>query len=54
MPGFYQEVIKNDARFGSVNRVADPKLLEPSTRAASAGILDDARTLGIDLMIFET
>jgi len=54
MPTFYEDVIKNDARFNSVNRVADPGLVEPVTRAAIASILNDARALGIELMIFET
>jgi hypothetical protein len=45
MSSFYEDVIKNDARFNSVNRVADPELLEPVTRAAVASILDDARAL---------
>jgi hypothetical protein len=54
MSSFYEDVIKNDARFNSVNRVADPELLEPVTRAAVASILDDARALGIELMVFET
>jgi D-alanyl-D-alanine carboxypeptidase len=54
MPSFYEDVIKNDGRFKSVNRVADPNLLEPVTRSAIANILHDARALGIELMIFET
>jgi hypothetical protein len=41
-------------RFNSANRVADPELLEPVTRAAIANILQDARALGIELMLFET
>ena len=32
MPSFYEDVIKNDARFNSAKRVADPELLEPVTR----------------------
>src|SRR5438477_13219095 len=54
MPSFYEDVIKNDARFNSAKRVADPELLEPVTRAAIANILQDARALGIELMVFET
>ncbi len=54
MSSFYDDVIKNDARFNSAKRVADPELLEPVTRAAIANILQDARALGIELMVFET
>ncbi|PYX09009.1 MAG: hypothetical protein DMG88_08005 [Acidobacteria bacterium] len=54
MPSFYEDMIKNDARFNSVSRVGDPNLIEPVTRSAIANILDDARALGIELMIFET
>src|SRR5437879_11156333 len=54
MPSFYEDVIKNDARFNSAKRVADPELIEPVTRAAIANILQDARALGIELMVFET
>ncbi len=38
MSSFYEDVIKNDARFNSANRMADPELLEPVTRAAIANI----------------
>ncbi len=54
MSSFYEDVIKNDARFNSAKRVADPELLEPVIRAAIANILQDARALGIELMVFET
>src|SRR5437667_11869784 len=54
MPSFYEDVIKNDARFNRAKRVADPELIEPVTRAAIANILQDARALGIELMVFET
>jgi len=54
MPSFYEDVIKNDARFNSAKRVADPELIEPVTRAAIANILQVARALGIELMVFET
>jgi hypothetical protein len=54
MASFYEDVIKNDPRFNSVKRVNDPELLEPVTRAAINSIVEDARALGIDLMVFET
>src|SRR5204863_9572327 len=54
MPSFYEDVIKNDARFNSAKRVADPELIEPVTRAAIANILRDARALGVELMVVVT
>lgn len=54
MPGFYEDVIKNDPRFHSIQRVADPLLLEPQTRAAVQAVIDDAAAHGIALMTFET
>jgi hypothetical protein len=54
MASFYEDVIKNDRRFESVKRVSDMELLEPVTRAAISNIVEDARALGIDLMVFET
>lgn len=54
MSNFYLDVIKTDARFNSTERISDPELLEPITRAAVEAIIDDAKAQGIDLMIFET
>lgn len=51
---FYADVICKDARFTSVDRVADIHLLEPNTRAAVQAIITDAKQLGIALMVFET
>ena len=53
-PNFYTDVIANDPRFASVDRVADVGLLEPKTRALVQAIIDDALQLGYMLMIFET
>jgi hypothetical protein len=50
----YEDLIKNDPRFDSVKRVSAMALLEPVTRTAINNITDDARALGIDLMVFET
>jgi hypothetical protein len=54
MASFYEDVIRKDPRFNSVKRVSDMALLEPVTRAAVATIVEDARLMGIDLMVFET
>lgn len=54
MPNFYTDVIRKDPRFNLSTRVADPTLLEPTTRAAVSGIVADAMAQGIQLMIFET
>jgi hypothetical protein len=51
---FYTDVISNDPRFHSAERISDPNLLEPVTRAQVQAIVDDATHLGIDLIIFET
>lgn len=51
---FFTDVISNDHRFKSVDRIADPNLLEPQTRARVLAIIADAKELGINLMIFET
>lgn len=51
---FYESVIKQDARFKSSKRVADPALLEPQTRAAVQAIIADAAVMGLNLVIFET
>ena len=54
-PGsFYTDVIAKDRRFHSVDRIADPNLLEPGTRALVQAIIADARQLGIELMIYES
>src|SRR5712691_10399918 len=54
MSSFYEDVIKNDARFNSAKRVADPELLEPVSRAAIANILQDPSALRIKLILFDT
>jgi len=51
---FYTQVIMPDPRFNSTNRIADPELLEPTTRQQVQGIVADAAATGIKLMIFET
>lgn len=54
MANFYTDVISQDARFKTTNRVADPNLLEPGTRRLVQAIIDAANAQGIALMIFET
>jgi len=54
MSSFYTDVIVPDARFDSVIRVSDPSLLEPTTRHLVEGIVSTARSMGIELMIYET
>lgn len=51
---FYTDVIAKDARFQSLDRISDPNLLAPTTRAQAQAIIDDAKHLGIDLIMFET
>ena len=51
---FYDDVIRKDARFASSARVDDLALLEPVTRAAVTAIIQDAKTLGVEVMVFET
>lgn len=54
MSNFFNDVISKDPRFHSLQRVSDPKLLEPATLAAVKAVIDDAAAHGITLMIFET
>lgn len=54
MISFFENTLKTDLRFNSSNRIADPEMLEPVTRAAVDAIIADAAAHGISLMIFET
>ena len=54
MANFYSDVISIDSRFDTVNRVADPALLEPVTRQLVQRIVATAENMGIALMIYET
>jgi len=51
---FFDDVIKTDPRFMSTERVSDLALLEPVMRAKVAAIVQDAASLGLKLMVFET
>lgn len=54
MGNFFTDVISQDSRFNSSDRVADPLLLEPMTRKLVQQIVDAAQQMGIAVMIFET
>jgi hypothetical protein len=54
MGNFYTDVIKRDDRFYSIQRIDDVNLLEPVTRQLITGVLEEAKHLGFDMMIFET
>jgi hypothetical protein len=54
MGNFYTDVIRNDPRFGNLEPIHDPVLLEPVTRELVAAIIADAAAAGIKLMTFET
>ena len=54
MGNHYTDVIQKDARFDATTLVHDMALLEPRTRAAVVAILADAKTHGVDYMVFET
>jgi len=53
-PNWYTEVISQWPRFGSPDRCADMSLLEPTTRQAVESIIEDAHSLGITLVPWET
>jgi hypothetical protein len=54
MGNFFTDVISQDSRFNSIKRVADVALLEPVTRQLVQSIVDNAKQMGIDVMVFET
>jgi hypothetical protein len=54
MGNFFTDVISKDPRFHSPTRIADPLLLEPTTRQLVENIIAAAKHMGIEIMIFET
>lgn len=54
MSDFFTDVIMKDPRLSSTARVDDLALLEPVTRQAVLDIVQDAKALGIDLIVYET
>lgn len=51
---FYESVIKKDHRYNSIDRVSDPDLLEPVTRAAVMAIVAAANADRHGVAIYET
>jgi hypothetical protein len=51
---FYTDVISKDLRFASLTRVADPSLLEPTTRQLVERLVSSSQQMGIEVMIYET
>ncbi len=54
MSDFYNDVITKDPRFHSLDRVADIDLMEPSVRQKVLKLMEDAKKIGIELMVYET
>jgi hypothetical protein len=54
MRNFYTDVIRKDARFGSLQPIHDLALLEPVTRSKVLAIIADAAAARIKLMAYET
>ena len=54
MGNFFTDVIHQDPRFNSPNRVADVGLLEPKMRQLVQQIVDAAGQMGIAIMVYET
>lgn len=51
---FFTDIIQGDVRFHSRKPLNDMDLLEPVTRALVQQVIQEAATLGISLMVFET
>jgi hypothetical protein len=51
---FFTDVISLDLRFNSISRVTDLSLLEPITRQLVQQIIEGAKAMGIDVMVYET
>lgn len=54
MPNFYLDVIQNDQRALSPERINDMDLLEPVFRSAVYKILDEVQQMGIQVSVHET
>jgi hypothetical protein len=54
MANFYTDVISKDPRFNLSTRVDDLGLLEPVMRELVQQIVQAAKSMGIDIMVFET
>ena len=54
MGNFYTDIISKDPRFTSTARIDATDLLEPETLRRVLAVIEDAKALGWNLMIFET
>ena len=54
MGNFFTDILAQDPRFHSRKPIRDLDLLEPVTRALVQQVLQEAASLGIALMVFET
>ena len=54
MSSFFTDVLSLDPRFHSRKPLSDLDLLEPVTRGLVQQVMQEAATLGISLMVFET
>lgn len=54
MDNFYKDKICHDHRFETLLQVNDIMLLEPKFRAKVEGIVKDAKTKGVELLVLET
>ncbi len=54
MGNFFTDVLEQDPRFHSRKPIGDLTLLEPITRSLVQQIIQDASTLGMELMVFES
>jgi D-alanyl-D-alanine carboxypeptidase len=54
MGNFFTDVISQDPRLNSAARVSDLALLEPVTRRLVQQIVDAARQMSIEVMVYET
>jgi hypothetical protein len=54
METFYSDAIATDARFRARERISDTALLEPVTRRLVQQLVEAARQMEIDLVIYET
>src|SRR5260370_25688162 len=50
----FRDVVEQGPRFASLQRIKDLALREPVTSAAVKKIIEDARVLGFETMVFET
>jgi len=54
MGNFYTDVLSQDPRFGSVDRISDMALLEPVTALAVQNLIQAAAGMGFPVTVFET